>query len=135
MVGYVDIHEIKLALPLKHLYGLTEDVPDIEVVSPLEAVNFALAESDVSLLTVLSQPQWEVLPVVATAPGLETRDELLPHGGVHQPWLALARIQAVEMSTRSTNLITKLQGGRSNSRGTSSGVNQLLRDQDLQKRT
>ena len=48
--------------------------------------------------------------------------------------LDLARIQAVEMNTRSTNLMKKLQGGRSNSSGTNSGVNQLLRDQDLQKR-
>ena len=48
--------------------------------------------------------------------------------------LVFARIQAVEMNTRSTNLMKKLQGGRSNSSGTNSGVNQLLRDQDLQKR-
>ena len=90
MVRHVDSHGVSLTVPLKILYGIAEDLPDIEVVFPLETVDVSLAESDeVSLLTVSAQTQQEVLPVLAAARALEAGDELLPDGGVHQ--LGLAR--------------------------------------------
>ena len=90
MIGYVDSHGVDLAVPFKILYGLGENLPDVEVVFPLEAVNITLAESDeVSLLTIPAETKQEVLPVLAGAWGLETQDEPLPHGGGHQ--LGLAR--------------------------------------------
>merc|ERR1719500_917691 len=102
MIRHVDSHGVSLAVPLcKILYGIAENLPDIEVVFPLETVDVPLAESDeVSLLTVSAQTQQEVLPVLAAARALEAGDELLPDGGVHQLGLArggkmLTRLQAV----------------------------------------
>ena len=90
MIRHVKCNRISLAVPLKLFNGLTKDLPDIEVVFPLETVNVALAESDeVSFLTVSAQTQQEVLPVLTAARALETGDQLLPDGGVHQ--LGLAR--------------------------------------------
>ena len=85
MIGHIDSNGVKLTVPLKHLDGIDENVPDPEVVFPLEAVNVALAESDeVSLLAVSAQPQEEVLPVLAAARGLKAGDQLLPDGRRHQ---------------------------------------------------
>ena len=101
MIGHVDRNIIDLTVPLKHLDGLLENVPDVELVLPLEAVDVALAESDeVSLLAVPPQAQQEVFPVLAAARGLEGGDQLLPDRGRHQLGLArgrlvLTRLQAV----------------------------------------
>ena len=101
MIRHVDSHGVSLAVPLKIFYGIAENLPDIEVVFPLETVDVPLAESDeVSLLTVSAQTQQEVLPVLAAARALEAGDELLPDGGVHQLGLTrggkmLTRLQAV----------------------------------------
>ena len=68
MIGHVDRNIIDLTVPLKHLDGLLENVPDVELVLPLEAVDVALAESDeVSLLAVPAQAQQEVLPVLTAS--------------------------------------------------------------------